>query len=121
MATLQRRKYRRFALRCPIRVQFRSSNTASQVDGVTKNVSIGGLLLDCPSRIPKHCPVIFTIMAAEGGLVSRPLQFAGEAKVVRIEPDPSAGGFAIALKYVRPIECHPIESRDRRRSRTKSR
>jgi len=109
MATVHKRKYRRFALRFHVRVEFRSVGQACQVDAFTKNVSTGGLLLESPSHIPKDGLVTFTIMA-DGSQAIRPMEFAGEGKVVRIVLDPSEPGFAIALKSVRPMDYHPVKS-----------
>ncbi len=111
MATPHNRKYRRFALRFHVRVEFRSVGQACQVDAFTKNVSALGLLLESPSHIPKDGPVTFTIMA-EGRQAICPMEFAGEGEVVRIVLDPSGPGFAIALKSVRPMEYHPVKAKN---------
>jgi hypothetical protein len=41
----QKRKFRRFKLRYPVHVKFRSGELASELDTVSGNVSVGGLLL----------------------------------------------------------------------------
>jgi len=107
MATPEKRKYRRFALRYSVHLQFRSAGRDSQLDGVTKNVSMGGLLLESASSIPKRCPVTFTITLV-GGQVTRPIELLGEGEVVRVEPQVPGPGFAIALEYARPIELHRL-------------
>jgi hypothetical protein len=107
MAPPHKRKNRRFTLRYRIRVKFQSAGKHSQLDGVTKNVSVGGLLLESSSPIPEDCPVTFAIMA-QGQNAIRPIKFAGKGKVVRVKPEPAREGYAIALKCVRPIEFHPV-------------
>lgn len=44
-----------FSLRYRVQLQFRDAGSDSQLDGVTENVSMGGLLLESASLIPKRC------------------------------------------------------------------
>jgi len=96
------RKYRRFSLCYPIRVKFHFGDSVSELQAVSKNVSIGGFLLETASPIPQHCPVSF-IMTLHGGPVIRPIQVVGEGEVVRVEPHGPGARFAIAVKCKRPI------------------
>jgi PilZ domain len=105
MATLTERKYRRYPLQCNVHLQFRSAGGDSQLDGVTKNVSMGGLLIESDSLIPECGLVTFTMTVA-GGQVTRAIELRGEGEVVRVESDARGTGFAIALKCARPIEWH---------------
>jgi len=111
MATQEKRKNRRFTLHYRIRVKFRSSGRTSQLEGVTRNVSAGGLLLECPFRIAKHSRVSFTIIARRAHAI-RPIEFVGEGKVVRVEAVPPGSLFAIAVMCLRPIEYRPDKSRN---------
>jgi hypothetical protein len=96
------RKYRRFALHYPVRVKFASGNSVSELQTLSKNLSIGGLLLEASSPIPHRSPVSFTISVDEQATV-RPIQLVGEGTVVRVEPQASGAGFAIAVECNRPI------------------
>ncbi len=98
----QKREYRRFCLRNQVRVKYHAGDSVSELQAVSKNVSIGGLLLETDSRIPQCCPVSF-VMTVNGGPVIRPIQFVGEGEVVRVEPDAAGAGFAIAVKCKRPM------------------
>ena len=98
----QERRYRRFDLRYPVRVRFPSGDSVAELETVSKNVSVGGLLLETASMIPRRVPVSF-IMTIEGGRIVRPIQLLGEGEVVRVEPRGSAGGFAVAVACTRPI------------------
>ena len=98
----QRREYRRFRLRHQVLVKYQAGDSVSEVQAVSKNVSIAGLLLETDARIPQCCPVSF-VMTVKGGRVIRPIQFVGEGEVVRVEPDATGAGFAIAVKCKRPI------------------
>ena len=115
MPIRNRRKHARFLLRYRVRLKFRSEPRDAEFEGITKNLSIGGVLLESPSRIPEHRAVNFTIIA-EGGQVIWPLAFAGKGEVVRIDPDRPGSGYVIALKCVHPIECHRVELKDERDS-----
>jgi len=96
------RKYRRFSLCYPVHVKFHFGDSVCELQAVSKNVSIGGFLLETASPIPQRCPVSF-IMTLHGGPVIRPIQVAGEGEVVRVEPHGPGARFAIAVKCKRPI------------------
>src|SRR2546426_11364998 len=81
----EQRKHRRFSVSYPVHVKFHLEDSASELQAVTKDVSIGGLLLETASPIPQHCPVDF-ILKLHGGPVTLPLQVIGEGEVGRVEP-----------------------------------
>ena len=98
----EQRKYRRFSVRYPVQVKFPSGNTISELQAVSNNLSLGGLLLEADLPIPQHCDVNFLMMVKEHPILG-PFQLVGEGEVVRIEPSPSGVGFAIAIKCKSPI------------------
>jgi hypothetical protein len=98
----QQRKYRRFSLQYPVHVKFSLGDSVSELQTVSKDVSIGGLLLQAPALIPQHCPVSFTMMV-QGRHVARPIELAGQGKVVRVESYGHGTGFGIAVECDRPI------------------
>ena len=53
-----RRKYRRFSVSYPVHMKFHLEDSVSELQAVTKNVSIGGLLIETASPIP-HYPRLF--------------------------------------------------------------
>jgi hypothetical protein len=96
----KQRKYRRYNLECPVLVQFADGKSVSELNAVSKNVSLGGMLLSAEVPIPQNCPVLLT-MTIEGSAMARPLQVRIEGRVVRVithEP-----GFDIAVECNRPI------------------
>jgi hypothetical protein len=98
----ERRKYRRFSVSCPVHVKFHFEDSVSELQAVTRNVSIDGFLMETASPIPQHCPVNF-IITLHGGLVIRPLQVVGQGRVLRVEPHGPRAGFAIAVKFKHPV------------------
>jgi hypothetical protein len=112
MSHYSRRKHRRFAFRYRITLRSHDASSDVQVDGFTKNVSVGGVLLESPTHIAKHSPVSFTIIA-QGGVVAHPIEFMGEGRVVRVDSDPATGHYAIALRCLRPVRFHPFEPKDK--------
>jgi len=98
----QERKYRRFKLSCPVHVEFWSGELVSEVDAVSRNVSVGGLLLEAPSPIPPYSSVSF-VLILRGRHFSRPIKLAGEGEVVRVEPSCPETGFGIAVKCTNSI------------------
>ena len=96
----ERRKHRRFSLRYPVHVKFGLAN--SELEAVSNNLSLGGVLLEADSPIPQHCDVSFTMTVKKHPIVG-PTQVVGEGEVVRVEALQSGAGFAIAVKCKRPI------------------
>ena len=95
------RRYRRFKLRYPVHLLFHSSELISEVDAVSRDVSIGGLLLDCPMLIPQQSAVDFVISLRARTL--RAVELMGEGKVVRVEPSGAQAEFAVAVECKKPI------------------
>jgi len=95
--SFKQRKYRRFNLRYPVLVKFQHGHFAAEIVATSKNVSIGGLLLQAASEIPQHTRIRFT-MTIQGGPVVRPIRVTGEGKVVRVERRSREQGFAIAVQ-----------------------
>ena len=96
------RMHRRFSIRYPVQVNFPLGNALSGLQAVSKNVSIGGVLLEADSPIPQHCDVSFIITVRQHHIVG-PIQLVGEGEVVRVEPHLSGAGFAIAVRCKHPI------------------
>ena len=97
----QKRKYRRFNLRYPAHVKV-SSELVSEVDTVSRNVSVGGLLLEAPLQIPEFSSVSFVLLLRSRQF-DLPVELAGEGEVVRVEPIGPEGGFGIAVKCTSPM------------------
>jgi hypothetical protein len=100
MGNRQERKHRRFHLECQVHVKFQAANSIAEVETVSKNVSIGGLLVHSALVIPEHTPVTF-IMCVRGEQAVHPVYLAGEGKIARAES--TGAGFAIAIKCTIPI------------------
>lgn len=98
----QERKYQRFPLRYPVKLQVFSGEIIVDLQGVSRNVSIGGLLLDAVEPVPSGSSVSFT-MIVKGVPVTRAIELAGEGNVVRVEADLGGSGFAIAVECSRPM------------------
>lgn len=101
MPSPHERRYRRFKLQFPVHLLFRSGELTSAADAVSRNVSIGGLLVDCPVLIPRHSAVNFVIDL--GGHTLRPVELAGEGEVVRVGRAVARNEFAVALECKNPI------------------
>jgi hypothetical protein len=111
MSDLQKRTNPRFPLRYKAHVQYTFDGAACHLECVTKNVSLGGVLLESPALIPLNCSLEFVIRAAEVRML-RQIEFNGSGKVVRVEPDPPGSGFWIAVKCAHQIEFHRVEVGD---------
>jgi PilZ domain len=107
------RKYRRFNLHYPVLVKFQRGRFTTEIEATSKNVSVGGLLLQAASEIPQHTPIRFT-MTIQGGPVVRPIRITGEGKVVRVEHGSREREFAIAVQCLSRVtqirQCLPAAS-----------
>ena len=96
------RRYRRFDLQFPVHVAFPSAGKVRELDAISRNVSIGGLLLKANDSLPPETQVSLTI-EAKGPRLRRPVRLVGEGQVVRVERLEPGAGFAIAIECKRPI------------------
>jgi PilZ domain len=95
------RRFRRFRLRYPVHLAFQFGNTISEADAISRNISTGGLLLDCPVLVPEQSSVSFVISLSARKL--RPLKLMGEGTVVRVETGGMDMEFGIAIECKRQI------------------
>ena len=98
----QKRKHRRFSLQYPVCLRLDSDHSIVELEAVSRNISIGGLLLETSSMIPQHTPLSF-IVTVRGAQIVHPIQFAGQGKVVRVDEKTTQSCFAIAVECARPI------------------
>ncbi len=111
MSDLQRRTSPRFPLRYRAYVEYSLDGAESRLECVSKNISLGGVLLEAPALIPLNCALEFVIRAV-GERMTRQIEFKGKGEVVRVQPDPPGSGFLIAVKCAEPIEFHRAEISD---------
>ena len=97
----ERRRHYRFPLECPVALTFSVRNSVSELQAMSRNVSLGGLLLEAASTIPRNCRVEFTMIVQGNGL-ARTIQLAGDGKVVWTRPS-SNHKFEIAVECTHPI------------------
>jgi hypothetical protein len=96
------RRYRRFNLQFPVSLSFASAGSVRELFAVTKNVSIGGLLLRTEDAVPPHARVSLT-MDVRGPRSIRPVRLIGDGLVVRVENLGPREGYAIAIECTAAI------------------
>jgi hypothetical protein len=96
------RRHRRFDLQLPVSLNFSSGGAVRELAGISRNVSIGGLLLKVSDPVPVRTRVSLK-MAVDDPRLRRPIQLLGKGAVVRVERLESGAGFAIAIQCKRPI------------------
>jgi len=102
MGTPPERKFQRFNFIYPARVKFPSGYSIVEVDTVSRNISIGGLLLESTCLIPYRSPVEFTITLT-GLPISRLIKLGGAGEVVRLDRGAAKDKFGIAVACAEPI------------------
>lgn len=98
----KQRRHRRFDLEFPVALSFPSGGAVREVAGISRNISIGGLLLRVNDPVPIRTRVSLT-MALEDPRLRHPIRLLGKGKVVRVERLESGSGFAVAIECKRPI------------------
>lgn len=98
----ERRAHRRFALHYPVSLRIGGESSSHELQSVSQDISIQGILLETDSPVPQRCQVSFRITVQEEYIV-RPIELAGEGEVVRVEPHRWGRGFSIAVKCSKPI------------------
>jgi hypothetical protein len=96
------RTYRRFKLEFPVRLKFETDSRRSEIEAVSKNLSVGGLLVRSALPVPQDTPVTF-VLTVHGSQSLRPIHLAGEGQIVRVEGGEADGTFAIAVKCNVPV------------------
>ena len=97
------RNHRRFALAFPVRLKYQTESTTAEIETVSKNLSIGGLLVRSASPVPEHTPVSF-VLSVHGRQSVRPVHLHGQGQIVRIESVETEGTFVIAVKCEAPVK-----------------
>lgn len=91
------RNYRRYELEFPVRLRLKLGAGGSEIETVSKNVSIGGLLVRSAQPLPENTSVTF-ILSVHGKQSLRPVHLLGEGRIVRVEAGDVEGTFAIAVQ-----------------------
>jgi PilZ domain-containing protein len=96
------RRHQRFHLQFPVCLSFPSGGAVRELETVSENVSIGGLLLKASDHVPPRTRVSLT-MDVKGPWSKRPVRLVARGEVVRVETLGPGGGFAIAVECQHPI------------------
>ncbi len=96
------RTYRRFKLEFPVRLKFQNGRSTEEVEGVSKNLSIGGLLVRSVLPVPQHTLVTF-VLSVHGRHSLRPIHLMGGGEIVRVEVADAEGAFMMAVKCGSPV------------------
>ena len=99
----QVRKHRRFDLQFPVLLSFPAGGEARELEGVSKNVSLGGVLIKTVNEVAIRTKVVLK-MEVVSPRSRRPVRLAGEGEVVRVEALEGGAAFAIAVKCDRLAE-----------------
>lgn len=96
------RRHRRFDLQFPVLLSFPSSGQVRELRAISRNVSIGGLLLKAADSPPQKTEVSFAIEVM-GPRLPHPIRLLGKGQVVRVEQLETGAGFAFAIECKHPI------------------
>ena len=96
------RSYRRYDLEFPVLLRFQDGGVFAQCEGVSKNLSVGGLLVTSVVSLPLNTSVQFTL-TMHGRNAVRPVHIVGEGEVVRVTASATDGAFLIAVQCKTPV------------------
>jgi hypothetical protein len=83
-------------------MKVRSESPATEIEAVSKNVSVGGLLVRSAFMIPQHTAVSF-VLSVHGEKAVRPIHLMGEGEIVRVESEEAGTAFVMAVKCKAPV------------------
>jgi hypothetical protein len=86
----------------PVCMKAHSAEAAIELDGVSKNISVCGILIETSSMIPPDTRVSF-VVTVQSAPTARPLRFIGRGKVVRVDAREEESMFDVAVECRRPI------------------
>lgn len=98
----RQRRHRRFNLQFPVSLSFSSRDGVRELNAISSNISIGGVLLKATDAVPPHTQVSL-VMEVKGPWSHRPVRLVAKGEVVRVEDLGANGGFAIAVQCQQPI------------------
>ena len=101
-ASWHSRSYRRFRLEFPVRLKFRNGESTKEIDTVSKDLSVGGLLVRSTLLIPEHTAVSI-VLSVHGRESLRPVHLVGEGQIVRVEATATGEPFALAIQCNAPV------------------
>jgi PilZ domain len=96
------RTYRRFRLEFPVRLKYRNGPSTTEIDTVSKDLSLGGLLVRSAHPVPEHTQVSF-VLSVHGSQSLRPVYLVGDGEVVRVETTAVDVPFALAIRCNTPV------------------
>lgn len=96
------RRHHRFRLHYPVEVTFQYGESALRMNGESRNVSTGGLLMKGPWEIPVGTSVKLSLIIRRGHAI-RPIHLRTEGKVVRLHSTAPDGGSTIAIQFDAPV------------------
>jgi len=95
------RKHRRFDLSYPVRMTLQSGGSPCEIEAISRNISIGGFLLEATSRVPQNSEVSF-VMTIQDGRMVHPVEVVGQGHVVRVEEELSSA-VRLAVECTSPM------------------
>lgn len=101
-ASRKERRHPRFDLQFPVLLSFPAGGAVRELAGVSRNISIGGVLLKVDDPVPVRTRVSLTL-AVQDPRLRHPVRLLGKGKVVRVERLESGSGFAVAIQCKRPL------------------
>jgi hypothetical protein len=99
---LRGRNHRRFRLEFPVRLRFKRGSITAEIEAVSKNLSVSGLLVRSLLSVPEHTAVTF-VLSVHGSQSLRPVHLRGEGEIVRVESVEPEGTFIMAVKCDAPV------------------
>ncbi len=116
-APSQVRKHRRFDLQFPVSLYCAGGEEERRIEGTSRNVSLGGLLVNTREQLPLGAKVGLT-MELSGRSTRRAIRLSAEGEVVRVESKPMDADYAIAVKctgLISELRKQPQNSRSDQR------
>lgn len=96
------RSYRRFKLEFPVHLKYQNASRTIEIETISTNLSLGGLLVRSTLPVPQTTAVTF-VLSLHGSESARPIRLVGEGEVVRVEGGDVEGTYLMAVKCGTPV------------------
>ena len=84
-------------------MRFQRGSTTAEIEAVSKNLSVGGLLIRSLLPVPEHTTVSF-VLSVHGRESLRPVHLRGDGEIVRVENVEAEGAYVMAVKCDAPVK-----------------
>lgn len=98
----ERRRHARFLINHSVTLMVKQGQYSQPVEGITENISLGGLCVRTPFLLPEHVVVRFVI-EVRSAFKHKTIRLKGSGRIMWAEANSASDQFKLAIKCSRPM------------------